>query len=271
LYIIQEDFMLGRDIALLVDMTKERETRKDDSGIIKEIAEKLDINIKTFNSWINEKVDYRIGRPYVAYLRRIFEPLLFKERLHALEESVFEKVPSEFIGFWVVCGTEVILLKDTARNALFPVSQRYFNDEIHKRLTDISTTIDAIQETRVINVFDAGDGIYKGNTAPHTVTHHLSGRTCFSMLKVPIVTRSSIGPRVVGLVDLRNKLASVNCSGWEPVQRTPGNRSTDTIFTNEDIELIRQIAYREFDTNLRKLMEALDYFDPDTSPHSFGQ
>lgn len=259
--------MVGRDIANLVTMILDSHPEQDEVSIHKELANKLDINIKTFTSWITKKADNSIGRPYVAYLRRICEPFLIKARLQVLEEKAFAIAPSEFICFWIVCGTEVLLLKDTARNELFPSQFKYHNDEIHKRLTDISMTIDSIQETKVINAFADGISSHKKKVVSHTMTNHLSGGICYSMLKLPLVIRSTIGPRVIGLVDLQNKLEKNEKDEWKPIQDQLGKRNTDSIYTEQEIDAVRELALSEYNDHLKPIMEALDYLDPQTSPY----
>lgn len=260
--------MYGKDIAFLLDLMN-KQGEKERNSFKKSLAKKLDINLKTINSWVSNpsKMTYKIGRPYVAYMRRIFESLLILDRLRALEDKIFKIAPSEIVSFWLVCGTEVILLKDSTRNELLkPVKKfKYHNNEVHKRLSDISVTIDSIQTARVINL--SGDGIknHKKKVIHHIMTSHLSNGICYSILKIPLIIGSLIGARVVGLIDLQNKLEKVSGGKWQPIHSDEINQKA--LYTNEEVDLIRDVALKEYNSNLKEIIEALDYLEPDTSAH----
>lgn len=258
--------MVGRDIAHLLNRVHGNGTPKDEAALKRALASKLDINIKTLNSWMSDKADAKIGRPYVAYLRRFFEPILIREKLHAIEESAFTIAPSECICFWIVCGTEVILLKDSVRNELLPQQYKFHNDEIHKLLSDDSMTVDSIQETKVINTYGEEINHHKKKDFPHILTYLLSGGMCHSLLKVPVVIRSAIGPRVIGLLDLQNKLEKKPDGSRKPIQEQKGQRSTDSIYTEGEVISLRDMVLTEYNTDLKVIMDALDYLDPATSP-----
>jgi hypothetical protein len=262
--------MYGKDIAYLVDAISKR-TGKSDTVVKKELADKLDINIKTLDSWISGegKTENRIGRPYVAYIRSIFEPILITERLHSLINKIFKIAPSELVCFWLACGTELILLKDSARNELLkPIKQsKYHNDEIRKRFSDVSMTIDSIQTAQIINTSGAGITNYTKRVSHHILSSHLANNICYSILKIPLLIGSSIGPRVIGLIDLYNKLEKTSEEKWQPVIVKP-TQEDGALYTIEEVDTIRNIALKEYRDNLKKVIESLDYIDPETTPHN---
>jgi len=260
--------MYGKDIAALLNLT-EKHDKKDQNSIKKELAKQLDINLKTLESWVSapEKKLYSIGRPYVVYLRKIFEPLLLLEKIRELEEKIFKIAPSEFIGFWLVCGMELILLKDSVRNQLLKPQKKYkfYNDELHKRLSDNSMTIESIQTAQIINT--SGDGInaHKKKIIPSTMANLLSGGKSISLLKIPLITGSSIGPRGIGLLDIRNKLEKREDGEYYQISIDENNRKK-AFYTKDEVEQIRDIAQREYTTNMKEVLDALDYLDPQSSP-----
>lgn len=260
--------MIGKDIADLIQLARESKGI-DEEAFTKKIAHKLDINIKTFQSWVSDptKLGHKIGRPYVAYLRKIFEPLLLKDLIVSLVNRVFKIAPSEFIGFWLKCGTEVILLRDSSRSELIKPSKDYKhrNDEVYLTLHDQILTIDAIQTAQVFNL--TGDEIAskREKVNPHIMAGHLTNGTCTNLLKIPLITGSSIGPKVVGLFDLQNKLvkgADGKFIQWSADLAGSGPQS----YTQEEIESIREVGLKDYNDKLKKIIKPLDYFDPETSP-----
>lgn len=259
--------MLGKDLETLINLVHQK-NKKDVTVIKKELADKLNINVKTINNWITVHHDSesRIGRPYVAYLRKIFEPLLIRDVLRVVADKAFAIAPSELVCFWLVCGTEVVLIKDSVRNELLqpPRIFRYYNDEIHKTLNDISLTIESIQTTQVINTSGKGKKELAYLETPHIVTTYLLNNHCYSNLKIPLIKGSNIGPRVLGLLELVNKLERKADKGFEPMVHTAYSEN-DNFYTSDEINALRSMALNEFADHLKGIMRALDYFEPDTS------
>ncbi len=260
--------MIGKDIGDLIQVVLESKGLYEEA-FIKNIAHKLDINIKTFQSWISDpvKMEYKIGRPYVAYLRKIFEPLLLQDLIVSLVNKVFKIAPSEFIGFWLKCGTEVILLRDCSRSELIKPSKDYKhrNDEVHLTLHDQLLTIDAIQRAQVFNLTGNEIMSNRENGNLHIMAGHLTNGVCTNLLKMPLITGSSIGPKVVGLFDLQNKLEKNEDGKW--VQWSANSdKAEPQPYTAEEIESIREIGLKEYNDKLKKIIKPLDYFDPETTP-----
>lgn len=262
--------MNGKDIGFLITLICEK-NKQNEITLKRELADKLDISVKTLHNWITDpaKMKSKIGRPYVAYLRRIFEPLLIVDRLKELENTAFDITPSELICFWIVCGTEVILLKDSVRvePAESKHAVQYTNDEIHKRLSDESITVNAIQTAQAVNLHGPVLHECVNKNAPHIVTSYLSKQMCYSLLKIPLVVRSVIGPRVIGLIELENKLSPSSGGVRKPIDPTTAvEPSAYPCFTEKEENVLRSKILNEYNKKLSKIMAALDYLEPDTSP-----
>lgn len=258
--------MDGQDVARLVSLIA-HECGKDEQVVKKDLSDKLDVNIKTFNSWTTEgkgKRDVKISRPMVAYLRRIVEPLLIRPRICTITSKLFALVPSECVAFWLVCGTEVILLKDSVRSQCVDQNKEYNqNDEIHKTLNDGSMTIDAIQNAQIVNTTKSFIKNYGDSN--HLYVNYLTNSECHSVVKIPLIVGSKIGPRVVAVIELQNKLDN-NGSGKQSVIKENSRSSDVGIFSSDDIDRIRTEALQGYNNTLKELMASLDYFDPLTSP-----
>ena len=259
--------MIGKDIGDLVRLVLES-NGLDEEAFTKNIAHKLDINIKTLQSWITDpaKREHSIGRPYVAYLRKIFEPLLLKDLIVSLVNKVFKIAPSEFVGFWLRCGTEVILLRDSSRSELIkpPKEYRYRNDEVHLTLYDQILTIDAIQTAQVFNLTGDEISTKREKVNPHIMAGHLQNGACTNLLKIPLITGSSIGPKVVGLFDLQNKLVKDDDGKW--VQWSDKLNVPVPHYSQEEIDAIRDVGIKEYNDKFKRIIKPLDYFDPETTP-----
>ncbi len=258
--------MLGKDIARLITLVN-KYTSIDEQTLTRDISQKLDINIKTFTSWMSDpiKMEHKIGRPYVAYMRRMFESILLRDLIQGLVKKVFKIAQGEFVGFWIICGTEVVLLKDTARIETLKQKNksRFYNDELHITLHDFSATVEAIQTAQVLNrpgTALIGEQDFVGY---HIMTNYLTNKSCSSLLKIPIIIRSTIGPRVVGLLDIQNRLYK-NDEGKLVLVKP--RCSEEPLFTMQEVDQIREAALKEYNEKLHEIIQALDYLDPETSP-----
>lgn len=259
--------MYGKDIVHLVDIMQ-KHSNKDESNIKKELSDKLNINIKTFNSWMTDskKINSKIGRPYVAYMRKIFETHIIKNILRSIEDKAFKIAPSEFICFWLVCGSEIVLIKDSARNELLkPITKfRYFNDEIHKMFNDNSLVVESIQKAQIFNISGCKANNCQKIVAPDIYRGYLCGGVCISTLKIPIVMGTPFGPRVIGLFDMVNKLTR-NQEGKLLPFSLKTELFEESLYTEEEVSSLKNMIHKEYDNNLRQLILALDYLEPDTA------
>lgn len=261
-----------------------------------EMAQILEVSSRTIAKWESDEYNM-IPRVYTEACRIGFENLVLSPLLRECTSKIFKKIPSEFIGIWLVRYSlfplqysqekikgspnqrnflEVILHENTSRYQCLCNSKdeknkcywkdfcngNYFfnNDRIHKNMNQISQTIYPLQSGLTINLTedDVVKSPYKRFPGRTNLSYH--DKQCHSLLHVPYHLPGATGPQPIALVSLENKLIKDDNGQW--IVKTFSEGVTESAFTKEDEEIAKDLIKIIYKETLQDIIEAFDYIIP---------
>lgn len=236
---------------------------REKAGISREeLARLFDVSIRTLSSWESSSRKHRLGKPYITASHSIFARRLFQPILKEIASKASTIAPSEFVGVWMVCGMQVVLYADVALHTISPSGrQEFFNDEISKPLGEKSMTVAPLQAGEIINL--SGDDINKHpeKRLKNRHSHYFADGICQSLLHIPLIIRTSLGPRPVALLALENR-GSINrdAGGTFTVRKPVSGTHGEQFYSPDEVAKLKSLFGDAFDSELKDIYEALDCF-----------
>jgi len=236
---------------------------REKAGISREeLARLFDVSIRTLSSWESSSGKHRLGKPYIAASHSVFARRLFKPVLLGIASKASTIAPSEFVCVWMVCGMQVVLYADVALHTISPSGrQEFFNDEISKPLGEKSMTVAPLQAGEIINL--SGDDINKHpeKRLKNRHSHYFADGICQSLLHIPLIIRTSLGPRPVALLALENR-GSINrdAGGTFTVRKPVSGTHGEQFYSPDEVAKLKSLLGDAFDSELKDIYEALDCF-----------
>ncbi len=256
------------------------------------MAKILGVSLRTIAKWESDG-DSTIAPGYIKICQTSLENLILAPILRRGTEKIFEKIPSEFVGIWLVqhslvprqyaqdemstsrtSSLEVIRLENTARyhclcqtadeknscyrKAYCDEERSYYNDRIHENMTKKTSLITyPLRSGETLNL--AGDDIANSPHKFHAgrANPYYHDQLCHSLLHVPYLIPNVTGPQPVALLSLDNKLEKDEDGHWRVISFPEGTTGR-TAFTKEDEKTAKDLIKKmyeeeEFKINKRKV------------------
>lgn len=183
--------------------------------------------------------------------RNSFESLLLSPVLRRCTQTIFDAVPSEFIGIWLVCkslhdvvslsederlirqSSELILHEYTARfqcltsvgticawktgDTCDHVGQACFsrNDRVHKSMSQDSLTTEPLKAAKIVRLCGNKIDVHPFKRMPGRGNHYYNDHEGHSILHIPLFVRGHNFPQPVLLLSLENKLQEDQNGHWQ--------------------------------------------------------
>ncbi|MGA1867339.1 MAG: helix-turn-helix domain-containing protein [bacterium] len=258
-----------------------------------EMAQILVVSARTLAKWESNE-ENMIPLVYTKAYRSCFENLILTPILRSCTHTVFQKIPSEFIGIWLVRHSlftmqyapikfeeslhstsfwEVILHENTSRYQCLCNSEEekkkcywrsfcngnffFHNDKTQKNLTQVSQTTYPLHSGKTINLTE--DEIvkspYKRFPGRSNISYH--DQICHSLLHVPFHLPHITGPQPVALLSLENRLEKYDNDLWRV--KTFPRGTIGAAFTEEDEHTAKDLIRNIYEQEFKEIIEAFDY------------
>lgn len=208
----------------------------------------LDISLRTLINWENLGEKFKLGKPYILALRVIFESKLLKDKLQKITKGAYDIAPSRYVSIWLVCGHELMLMRDVAYHAEFKGDDKFLNDEIRKSIREKSIIVYPLRHNEVINI--AGEKNIRnhpGKSETESDTQYFKDSVCKSILHIPFFSETEVGARPAALLVLEENIKQIEDND---------NKAYEEDKIKELIDLLKD----NFNNGIGKICKALDFY-----------
>ncbi|MGA1825554.1 MAG: helix-turn-helix domain-containing protein [bacterium] len=258
-----------------------------------EMAKILEISLRTLAKWESD-LNNIIPHVYIKAYQTSFENLILSPTLRTCTEKIFEEIPSEFIGIWLLrysvfpiqfasedletyhCHAnfwEVILHENTCRYQCLCKSEdeknkcywrflcdgksHYNNIRLQVNLKQDSQTTYPLHSGETINLTEDEIINFPHKRFPGRGNLFYHDQLCHSLLHVPYHIPNETGPRPVALLSLENKLERDQNGTWKVKTFSKGTKGS--AFTKENELIAKNLIKRIYEEELKDILEAFDY------------
>ena len=206
------------------------------------LSKLLDISLRTLINWENSGVDFTLGKPYVLAMRVIFESKLLRNKLQKITREAYNIASSRYVSIWLVCGHELMLMRNIAYHAEFIAEDKFLNDEIRKSIREKSLIVYPLKHNEIIN--EAGiDNIrnHPGKDKTESDTQYFKDGVCKSILHIPFFSETDVGARPAALLVLEEK-------------------DNEKAYEENEIIKLTALLKESFNNGIGKICKALDFY-----------
>ncbi len=210
------------------------------------LSQLLDISLRTMINWENQGINVKLGKPYILALRAIFESRLLKHKLQQITKAAYAIAPSRYVSIWLVCGYELMLMRDVAYHAEFIGDDKFLNDEIRKSIREKSLIVYPLKHNKIVNL--AGEENIRnhpGKSKTESDTQYFKDGVCKSILHIPFFSETEVGARPAALLVL------------EEIEGNDGEG-----YNEDKIVKLKELLIENFSNGIGKICKALDFYRP---------
>lgn len=210
------------------------------------LSKLLDISLRTLINWESSGLDCILGKPYVLASRVIFESKLLRDKLQKITREAYSIAPSRYVSIWLVCGHELMLMRNVAYHADFTGEDKFLNDEIRKSIREKSLIAFPLKNNEIINIGgEENIRTHSGKSKTESDTQYFKDGVCKSILHIPFFLETDVGARPAALLVLEEK--------EKPLEK-------DKPYQENEIIQLKQLLKDNFNNGIGKICKALDFY-----------